>query len=51
MGGRLSVHNGLLDVAWFCVYKLGGLLAGDDFKLGVASALALGDRSVCMNVV
>ncbi len=30
----MSVHNGLLDVAWFCVYKLGGLLAGDDFKLG-----------------
>ncbi len=28
--GRLSVHDGLLDVAWFCVCKLGGSLAGDE---------------------
>ena len=33
-GGRLSVHDGLLDVAWFCVCKLGGSLAGDECKLG-----------------
>ncbi len=26
--GILSVHDGLLDVAWFCVFKLGGSLAG-----------------------
>jgi hypothetical protein len=32
--GRLSVHDGLLDVAWFCVCKLGGSLAGDECKLG-----------------
>ncbi len=31
---RLGVHDGLLDVAWFCVCKLGGLLAGDECKLG-----------------
>ncbi len=28
--GRLSVRDGLFDVAWFCVHKLGGSLAGDD---------------------
>jgi hypothetical protein len=32
--GRLSVHDGLLDVAMFCVYKLGGSLAGDECKWG-----------------
>ncbi len=32
--GRLIVHDGLLDVAWFCVYKLGGSLAGAECKLG-----------------
>jgi hypothetical protein len=32
--GRLSVHDGLLDVAWFCVCKLGASLAGDECKLG-----------------
>ena len=26
---RLSVHDGSLDVAWFCVCKLGGSLAGE----------------------
>ena len=31
--GRLSVHDGLLDVAWFCVCKLGVSLAGDECKL------------------
>jgi hypothetical protein len=30
--GRLSVHDGLLDVAWFCVSKLSGSLAGDECK-------------------
>jgi hypothetical protein len=30
--GRFSVHDGLLDVAWFCVCKLGGSLAGDECK-------------------
>ncbi len=24
--GRLSVQDGLLDVAWFCVCKLGGFV-------------------------
>ncbi len=38
--GRLSVHDGLLDVAWFCVCKLVGSLAGMDVS-------ALGDRTVC----
>jgi hypothetical protein len=28
--GRLNVHDGLLDVAWLCVYKLCGSLAGDE---------------------
>ncbi len=32
--GRLGVHDDLLDVAWFCVCKLGGSLAGDECKLG-----------------
>jgi hypothetical protein len=27
--GRLSVHDVLLDVAWFCMCKLGGSLAGE----------------------
>jgi hypothetical protein len=36
--GRLGVHDGLLDVAWFCVCKLGGSLAGD-WSAGSASAL------------
>ncbi len=27
-------HDGLLEVAWFCVYPLGGSLAGDACKLG-----------------
>ncbi len=30
----MSVHDGLLDVAWFCVCKLGGSLAGKECKLG-----------------
>ncbi len=32
--GRLSVHDGLLDVAWFCVCKLSGSSAGDECKSG-----------------
>ena len=35
---RLGVHDGSLDVAWFCVCKLGGSLAGD-WSAGSASAL------------
>jgi hypothetical protein len=31
--GRLSVHDGLLDVTWFCVCKLGGSLAVNECKL------------------
>ncbi len=31
---RLSVHDGLLDIAWFRVWKLGGSSAGDGCKLG-----------------
>ena len=27
---RLSVHDSLSDVAWFCVCKLGGSLAGGE---------------------
>jgi hypothetical protein len=27
--GRLSVYDGLLEVAWFCVCKLVGSLAGE----------------------
>ena len=30
---RLSVHDGVLVVAWFCVCKLHGSLAGDECKL------------------
>ncbi len=47
--GRWSVHGGLLDVAWFCVCKLGGSLVG---RMNVGwvvvgeSASALGDRRV-----
>ncbi len=26
--GRLTVHDSLLEVAWFCMCKLGGSLAG-----------------------
>ncbi len=44
--GRSSLHDGLLDVAWFCVCKLGGSWA----KLG-GGASALGDRKFCVEVV
>jgi hypothetical protein len=27
--GRLGVHDGSFDVAWFYVYKLGGSLTGE----------------------
>ena len=30
----MYVHDGFLDVAWFCVCKLGGSMAGDESKLG-----------------
>ncbi len=51
---RWSVHDGLLDVAWFCVCKLGGSLVG---RMNVGwvvvgeDASALGDRRVCVEVV
>jgi hypothetical protein len=31
--GESSIHDGLLDIAWFYVCKLGGSLAGDECKL------------------
>ncbi len=53
--GRLSVHGGLLDVAWFCVWKLGGSVAGEmnvSFVVVIgASASALVDKMVCVEVV
>ncbi len=42
--GRLSVHDDLLKVAWFCVCKLGGSFAGEmkvSFVVVGASASAL----------
>ncbi len=30
--GRLSLHDGLLDIAWFCVCKLGGSMARGECK-------------------
>ena len=52
---RLSAHDGLLEVAWFCEGKLGGSLAGEvnvSFVVVVgASASALGDIRVCVEVV
>ena len=51
----MYVHDGFLDVAWFCVCKLGGSLAGEmnvSWVLMVGgSASALGDRSVSVEVV
>ncbi len=52
--GALSVHDGLLDLAWFCVCKLGGSLAEDEcnFVLVVnESGSALGEKRVCAEVV
>jgi hypothetical protein len=53
--GRLTIHAGLLGVAWFCVCKLGGSLVGEMNVSWVvvvdASASALGDRRVCVEVV
>ncbi len=50
--GRLSVHDGLLDVAWFRVCKLGGSLAGEMNGSWVVvvgeRASALGDIQVCV---
>ena len=43
---RLRVHDGWLDVAWFCVYTLGISLVGGD-----ESTSALGDKRVCVEVV
>ncbi len=54
-GGRLSVHDGLLDVAWFCCVQLVGSLAGEMnvswMTVVGASASALRDRGVCVEVV
>jgi hypothetical protein len=50
----MSVHDGLFDVAWFCVCKLGGSSAGEMNVSSVvvgASASALGDRRVCVEAV
>ena len=47
--GRWSLHDGLLDVAWFCVCKLGGSLVGGmnvGWVVVGESASALGDRRV-----
>jgi hypothetical protein len=50
--GRSIVHDGLLDVVWFCVCKLGGFVdGGNECKLVGESACALGDRRVCVEVV
>ena len=50
--GRLSVHDGLLGVAWFCVCKLGGSFAAEMNVSWVVvvgeSASALGDIKVCV---
>ena len=58
---RLSVHDGFLEVGWFCVCTLGGSLAREmnvSFVVVVcasasASALGdrLGDRIICVEVV
>jgi hypothetical protein len=49
------VNDGFLDVAWFCVCKFGGSLAGEmnvSWVLMVGgNASALGDRSVCVEFV
>ncbi len=53
--GRSSVHDGSLDVAWFCVCKLGSLLVGKmnvSFVVVVgASATPLGYRRICVKVI
>jgi hypothetical protein len=53
--GRLSAHDGSIDLAWFLVCKLGCSLAGEvnvSYVVVVgASAGALGDRRVCVEVV
>ncbi len=41
------MHDGLLDVAWFWMRNLGGLLAGDVCKFCGESASALRSRRVC----
>ena len=52
---RLGVHDGSLDVAWFCVCKLGGSLAGEAnvsfVVVNGASASSFGYRRVCVEVV
>jgi hypothetical protein len=52
---RLRVHDCLLDVAWFCMRKLMGSLAGEmnvSFVMVVgACASALEDKRVCVEVV
>jgi hypothetical protein len=47
---RLSVHDGLSNITWFCVCKLGDSLAGMNVSWVVvgASASALGNRRVCV---
>jgi hypothetical protein len=52
---RLRVHDCLLNVAWFCMRKLMGSLAGEmnvSFVMVVgACASALEDKRVCVEVV
>ncbi len=46
------MHDGLLDVEWFCVCMLGRSLAGEmnvSWVVVGASASALGDRWVCVD--
>ena len=53
--GRLSVHDGLGDVAWFCVCKLGWFVGGgSEYKFcggGWCKCEWLGYRRVCVEVV
>ncbi len=50
---RLSVHDGLLEVAWFCVCPLGRWRGVNVSWMVVVgeSASASGDRRACVEVV
>jgi hypothetical protein len=48
---KSSVHDSLLDVAWFCVCKLGSSMHASFVMVAGESASALGDRRVCVKVV
>jgi hypothetical protein len=49
--GRLSVHDGLFDVVWFCMCKLGGSLAWDEYKLSGGGWCKCECVRVCFEVV